>query len=379
MRRTNRQGWASLVSAVLTAGALLCSSLGGHAAPGSVPLWFSLSVVAFPVAAALAALAAVVALLRRHWPSVAVLIGALLLCAPTLSVVMPLHLTGSAPGDKSIKVLTLNTENFKQAQQWPPNVTLDYILDSEADVVMLQEITHDGWGLPRELSDTTFSPSQLARLDSIYPYRSHDNDDVGIFSRYPYTRVEIARAQVGFDMVDYFGTMEHHFAVAYDVHLPGGQQLRMVNVHLESWHFSRRQRGLLGGQVTDELDALPGSRAYGLSTSELIRRSYVMRAHEAAAVRQAIDDSPENVVVCGDFNDVPGSWTYRTVRGSDLRDAWADAGLGYAHTITTDRFLVRIDHILYRGQLRAAAMRRDQAAASDHYPQIATFEFTTPP
>ena len=360
---------------MLTAALLLCTAWGGIAAPERVPLWVTMSVLAFPVVAALAVLAAVVAVLRRHWWNAAILTAALLMSQPTLRVVMPLHFHPSPPQGDSIKVLTLNTENFEQPQASTPNVTLDYILDSGADVVMLQELFHDGWGLPHELANPTFSPAQLARLDSIYPYRSHDNDDVGILSRYPYTRVEIAPPQVGFDMVDYFATMEHHFAVAYDLHMPGGRQLRMMNVHLQSWNFSRRQRTLLGGQVTDELDAQPGSPAYGLSTRELIRRSYVLRAAEATAVRQALDTGPENVVLCGDFNDVPGSWTYRTVRGGDLHDAWGDAGLGYAHTFNKYRFLVRIDHILYRGHLRAATMRRDRATASDHYPQIATFEW----
>lgn len=355
--------------------ALLCSAWGGCVHPGSLPLCVPVSVMVFPLLALLVGIVLLIDALCRRWKHVAMMAAALLLCTPMLRLTLPLNLVGRSHrhGNDTISVLTLNVRNFMQPEQFPPNATLQYLLHSGADVLVLQEIIHDGWGTPREVCDSSFSPRQLQLLDSIYPYRSHDNDDVGIYSRFPFTRVEVAKPLVGFDMVDYFAAMEHHYAVAYDLHLPQGKQLRLLAVHLKSWSFSRQQRTMLGGTVTDELDAMPGTQAYNLNTTQLMRRAYADRAAEAQAVRKAIDDSPENVIVCGDFNDVPGSYTYCTVRGDDLRDAWADVGRGYAHTYNQYHFLLRIDHMLYRGQLRPVDIQRPRATASDHYPIMTTF------
>ena len=367
--------WLLKTLEVVVVAALLCASWGGMLHPAAAPMWLPLMVMAFPLLALLALVLALLAAVQRRWLSVSALVVALLAVVPMLRITAPVHFGGGVSEQRQLTVLTLNAANFEQTAAGPPNVTLEYILGSGADVVLLQEIARDGWGVPYEQRDSTFSPEQRSRLDSIYPYRSHDNDDVGILSRFPYTRIEITRPHVGFDMVDYFATMEHHYAVAYDLHLPDHRQLRVIGVHLQSWNFSRRQRALLGGSVTDELDALPGSAVYGMTTTQLIGDAYAKRAAEAVALRRALDDGPPNVIVCGDFNDVPGSWVYRTVRGGDLRDAWGDAGLGYAHTYHQYHFLLRIDHILYRGALRATSIRRDRATASDHYPQLVTFQW----
>ena len=366
--------WRTAVAAVLAG--LLCSAWGGLVRPDNAPLWLSLSVMVFPLMAVLTVLVAIIEAWRRKWVSVAVLFAALLMCLPMLRITFPMNLVvSSTDGQPQLKVLALNAQYFEQQDTDAPNATLQYVLNSGADVVMLQEVTHDGWGTPYEVTDTTFTPVQIAQLDSIYPYRSHDNDDVGIMSRYPFTRVELARPIVGFDMVDYYVAMQHHYVVAYDLYLPDGRQLRMVGVHLRSWSFSRHQRAMLGGELAGEMDAMPGSDAYGLSTTQLIRRAYAARVDEAQTVRRALDDCPHNMILCGDFNDVPGSWVYRTVCGGDMHDAWADAGRGYAHTFNKYRFLLRIDHILYRGDLRPVDIHRDKGGASDHYPQIVTFEW----
>ena len=79
------------------------------------------------------------------------------------------------------------------------------------------------------------------------------------------------------------------------------------------------------------------------------------------------------MIVCGDFNDTPGSYSYRTVRGDDMRDAYLDCAFGPAITYHDNRFYFKIDHVLYRGNLRAVDIERGRIDASDHYPLLATF------
>ena len=98
------------------------------------------------------------------------------------------------------------------------------------------------------------------------------------------------------------------------------------------------------------------------------------------AIRQAIDGSPGNLIVCGDMNDVTTSHVYRVIKGNDMTDAWAEVGNGYAFTFNRHHLPFRIDHILYRGNLQVIEAQRIKGGSSDHYPLMATFDIslTTP-
>ena len=91
-------------------------------------------------------------------------------------------------------------------------------------------------------------------------------------------------------------------------------------------------------------------------------------------LRQVINQSDANVIVCGDFNDTPTSWAYRTICGNDMKDAYAENSFGFKITYHDSHFWLTIDHILYRGNLRAVDFNRYDVKVSDHYPIMATFE-----
>ena len=101
--------------------------------------------------------------------------------------------------------------------------------------------------------------------------------------------------------------------------------------------------------------------------------AYKKRAEQAAFVRKQLDAYDGNVLVFGDFNDTPGSWTYRTIKGSDMRDAWADCAFGPTITYHDSRLYFKIDQTLYRGSMKAVDIVRDKIGVSDHYPQVVTF------
>ena len=105
-----------------------------------------------------------------------------------------------------------------------------------------------------------------------------------------------------------------------------------------------------------------------------MRRSFGLRDDDARTLRQAIDKSPANVIVCGDMNDVPSSHVYRVIRGEDLNDAWVEVGNGYAYTFNRHNLPYRIDNVLYRGDITAVAAQRLKGGSSDHYPLLVTFD-----
>ena len=67
-------------------------------------------------------------------------------------------------------------------------------------------------------------------------------------------------------------------------------------------------------------------------------------------------------------------WKRHVIKGHDLRDAWADVGFGPIYTYHDHHLCVKIDHILYRGDMKVLSCRRDKEGESDHYPLVAVFE-----
>ncbi|MDP4278508.1 MAG: endonuclease/exonuclease/phosphatase family protein, partial [Bacteroidota bacterium] len=98
-----------------------------------------------------------------------------------------------------------------------------------------------------------------------------------------------------------------------------------------------------------------------------------IRASQAVVVAKEIRNSPYQVVVCGDFNDVPGSYVYRTI-SKGMTDCWIDKGSGWGNTFHENLFLFRIDYILHSKNIETVTIKRDKVRISDHYPLLATLK-----
>ena len=102
--------------------------------------------------------------------------------------------------------------------------------------------------------------------------------------------------------------------------------------------------------------------------------AYRVRAHQARAVRASIEESPYPVVVCGDFNDVPQSYAYRTI-AKNLDDIETTTSWGYNYTFHANGMFVDIDHVLVSQKaitpLHYSVIRE---AYSDHYPVLTEWQ-----
>ena len=71
-----------------------------------------------------------------------------------------------------------------------------------------------------------------------------------------------------------------------------------------------------------------------------------LRAMQADTIADIIAASPYPVIVCGDFNDTPISYTYRRV-SRKLKDAFREVGRGYSYTYRGFFDMLRIDYVLF--------------------------------
>ena len=348
---------------------LLLAGWGGRIDPRT---WAppALAVLTYPVAVMVVlALAVVMAIVRRWW-LLAALGVALLLTAPALRVNMPMHVWHHSDVDSSstFKLLTFNAMGF-YGDTDSTSSSMRYILDSDADLVVLQEAALE----PPGFIDHPWVAPMREEIERKYPYYSKGYRDLVILSRWPYTVYPDSTLRQGSGSLD---DGEYHFyGKMFDVHIPG-HQLRVVDVHMQSI-------GLTDGDKRAYRDI---TRLDGVNNREQMQqvRSSVLtklagafrrRANEAHRLREVMDLKAENLILCGDFNDVPASYAYWTIRGDDMRDVFAECGRGFTYTFNRDKMYFNIDHILYRGALRAVDIRRDKEGKSDHYPQIVTFEW----
>ena len=94
------------------------------------------------------------------------------------------------------------------------------------------------------------------------------------------------------------------------------------------------------------------------------------RAEQAEYVADFLAKTPHKIVVCGDFNDVPLSYTYNVIaKGFD--DTFSKMAEGFSYTYNTRYHLLRIDNILVSPSVEVVSYEVDnEINLSDHYPVI---------
>lgn len=153
----------------------------------------------------------------------------------------------------------------------------------------------------------------------------------------------------------------------------GNDTIRVYNNHLQSFRLKKIERTFLedissgpDNEFIKEFRVLSGS----------LRQGFIERARQADALRDHIKESPYPVVICGDFNDTPVSYSYRKIR-KGLHDAFLVAGTGAGFTYRDKYPPNRIDYILYEDPMECTSFTIIREKLSDHYPVKAQFIIKT--
>lgn len=330
----------------------------------------------FPIILLFCLLWTILMLVMRRWRLVTIMLLAMLCCCTRIWRYVPLHLShpqaiteidGNAiEGIDTLSVLTFNTRATGDAhleKSTNPVPVIDLIRDSGADIVCLQEYTYslNGGHTEKQLRDM---------LSKEYPYYHHllnsgrNNMGITLFSKWPITKHQ----KIDKSLDDYCWA----FYCELDVR---GRKVGLVNCHLLSNTVPKADRALYKKQIEHfDKDSLvrmeDGLRHIGPAFRRRAKQTGIINRYLADREEQA--DMP--LIVCGDFNDTPVSFTYRSVRGL-MSDAWEDAGLGPGITYREPPFWFRIDHVFHSGHFHTleAKVLRD-VTCSDHYPVLVKFQ-----
>ncbi|MEO8720083.1 MAG: endonuclease/exonuclease/phosphatase family protein [Ginsengibacter sp.] len=139
--------------------------------------------------------------------------------------------------------------------------------------------------------------------------------------------------------------------------------IRIFTTHLQSVRFESSDY--------ESLSRLKHAKDPGYHDSRTIvsklKNGYEHRFEQALMVKEQINKSPYPVIITGDFNDVPNSNTYFTIRGN-LQDAFLKKGFFIGQSFRYISPTLRIDFILPDRKFEVIQFRVIHVPFSDHYP-----------
>ena len=241
---------------------------------------------------------------------------------------------------------------------------MDLIKEQNADVLCMQEFF------------TSADPVNYNNIDYIikelsYPYYyfSWDSDGylqwVGqvIFSRYPILDSGLVRYQPP-------SMPESLIHVDLAVN---GDTVRIYTTHLQSVRFRKEDYERIKAIKDRDSGLMQNSK----SIFSKLKRGEILRYKQADMVKKEIATSPYPYLLTGDFNDVPNSYTYYTIRGSQLQDAFLTTGLGVGRTYSYIAPTLRIDYVLPDKHFHIKQFNRIIKNYSDHYMLVTDLELNT--
>lgn len=322
----------------------------------------SIWVLFFPYLAILTLIVAGFWLIKRHFIIGGVGILVLMSSGPTFSEALPFRFGHTASNkEKTFRMITFNCLHLTDQKnpQAKFNRSLHFLIHSEADFICLQELYAVGQPeVPKRYQ------KQIDSLLKIYPYYSKDgNREIEFLSKYPFQQQNL-KLELG---------SKYGNCAAYKFEIDG-DSLTVINVHLTSYLLSTSERKIIT-EAHSKAGVKKSLKKFEGSVYRKMKTAFQARAKLSESIAEYAASVPGNVIVCGDFNDVPGSWSYRNFTRRGFDDAYAETGFGHMFTYNQHLMLFHIDQILYKGELMPLYVRKERLNASDHYPLVAEFEF----
>ncbi|NND62928.1 MAG: endonuclease/exonuclease/phosphatase family protein [Flavobacteriaceae bacterium] len=187
---------------------------------------------------------------------------------------------------------------------------------------------------------------------SDYPYRFIHFKDTSnalghaIFSKYPIVN------RGGFDFPNSYNN-----TIYADIK-KGNDTLRIYNLHLQSLGILPSV-AFLQSRGTDKI-------------KKRISETFVIQEEQINSILEHKSRSKYPVIVSGDFNNTPFSYTYRSLK-KNMNDAFLERGNGLGTTYLFNRYPMRIDYIFGSESMDVVKFNTIKNTFSDHYPVSATF------
>ena len=314
-------------------------------------------------------------LVKPKWSLVS-LIAMLLAIAPIKNII-PFHFSSGFNVQKdpgSLRVLSWNVAQFHIVDyKKDPSVKqkmIDLVNTYNPDIACFQEMvcgdsTVD-LNTPYYHRHTFFALEDFAK-ELHFPYHFYaynvkedfmqkQHFGIIIFSKYPI----INKKQVSEYPHNYNSIFQYADIVK------ANDTFRVFNLHLQSLRFTPGNLKYIDKpSMKDEAD-LEKSK----SLISKLKNGFLKRQLQAGRIREEMNKSIYPNIVCGDFNDVPNSYSYNII-GKGMKNTFVEKGSGLGRTFSGISPTLRIDNIFVDKRFSVQQFTRVQEKLSDHYPIVA--------
>ena len=335
-------GIVSMIPALLAVGGAFAISISPTEPHGLLMQWLGLLL---PLILAINFLLIVYWTIRKKWFALPLLIS-ILLNIPFISRVFqyPLKPEIQQQSENNLRVASYNVGDMRFINWWIlDGEAIHFIKEERIDILCLQEFPDD-----KKKEDDFINAIQEPMPFHTILSSEKGGMKVALFCRYPILQSYAIE----------FPFESRNSAMWADIDVKGNI-VRVFNNHLQTTSIS--QHNLFSKRIDDVLTS---------DYINCINNNFILRSKQADIIRSKIEKSPYPIIVCGDFNDTPSSYTYQKIKGN-LIDSFSACGKGYEYTYRYLGNLFRIDFIFYSDETFSGISHRSyNKEYSDHKPVI---------
>ncbi|MCB0396341.1 MAG: endonuclease/exonuclease/phosphatase family protein [Flavobacteriales bacterium] len=267
-------------------------------------------------------------------------------------------------GHEQIRVMSYNIRLFDYYNWTNRKETKDSMLlfleQDQADIFCFQEFFAQDTTIHITEAEVIkrLGKARHAHIEyTAYVEKHKQHFGIATFSAYPIVNKGVISSEKSSNNICIFtDVVMHHDTV------------RIYNMHLQSIHFQAKDY-----QFLEKLEEGEGQLEDSKRIVSKLRDAFVRRARQAEQIHGHMQQCPYPMIVCGDFNDSPISYAYRTI-SDGLQDSFLEKGYGWGKTYAGIFPGVRIDYILHNDYFRTTGFQIMPKRYSDHFPVEAVLE-----
>ncbi len=279
------------------------------------------------------------------------------------TVAMPFGTEEKSESDtvSTLKITSYNVRLF-DLYEWSDagkyvnrNAIFKYLQEQNSDVICFQEFYQQDRPTKFPTRDTLKGLLETPFCHEKYSHKLEGRQNFGIamFSKYPM----ISRGDIVFE--DPLN-IDNNYCIFADI-IKGKDTFRVYNVHLQSIKFKKDEYQVF----SDSVHKIKEKKSTAQLLLEKLRIAYPKRAEQARLVVEHMQQSPFPIIICGDFNDTPMSYTYNIFNGlytDAFRNTSSGLGVTYAGKVPAGR----IDYIFHSKNLHSSNFVIQKEVYSDH-------------
>lgn len=339
--------------------AMILSVLSGYVDPVKF-VWLTFFGLAFWVIVCYNLLVFMLLLLmwsRKAWISILALVVAIPGFYKSFS-------TGKAQEGADLRIMSYNVFHFhdiydEEKSTFDVATTFsNVVLENHPDVLCLQE-----YGIFKPKTRRNDGIALLGEMVGM-PYQYYHTKEYFagnvIMSKYPLKALDDGSSF----------SQENGYGAVVEVDAGDKGKFYVVCCHLTSFLLTSDEVSVFSdtGNSKEEV------QEYGKSIFVKLKAAYEKRSHEVSKMLADIPHDGSAIILCGDMNDTPMSYTYNQIKRAGFTDGFVETGWGIGHTYAGKLPLLRIDYIWGNERIQPKAFKRLKHKGSDHYPVMMDFK-----